>query len=338
MSWYINLLIKEQIYPKKIYEQNYKYAFLGTINWMKALSLIIDKKPNLLDEYKTYLTKRIKKFYKNKNDFSIIFENILMSFHYLNSLKIINNSISKTNIASITRTQIINWYYVIYYSAKAMTWVENKTYSEQHSGVAKDWHQLVTKNLIMHPFDLHLNTLVKKDYENQIKKYKIQFKATNNQSPLNKTPQNINNAYTAIIAYLKGTATFYREKAEKEIKENNKLKDFRQTKAQKIRDKKLEKKQINFLHEAFRYRGKANYRDSLFLMYKKEDNKEDKLFELMQNLENVGETFIKMSLIFIKQKAYIKRNKYYFENFYKDLKKHLLYDCNLVETLYKRDK
>ncbi len=338
MSWYINLLIEEQIYPKKIYEDDYKYAFLGTINWMKALSLIINEKSNLLDDYKRYLTKKIKKFYKNENDFSIRFENILMSYHYFNSLKTINNSVNKTNITSITRTQIINWYYAIYYSAKAMTWVENKTYSEQHSGVAKDWHELVKRNLIMEPFNLYLDTLVEKKYKEMIKKYKKELNATNLSRPLNKSPQNIYEAYDAIISYLQGTAKFYKEKKENEIKDRLKISNFRSKNNRIKRDEKLSKYFINFLHESFRYRGKANYRDSLFLMYKKEDHKEDKLFELMKNLENVGETFIKMSLIFIKQKAYIKKNKSYFEHFYKDLKKHLLYDCDLIEILYEENK
>ncbi len=336
MSWYIKLLMKEQIYPKKIYEDDYKYAFLGTINWMRALSFIIQANPNLLDKYKKYLNNKIKKFYKHKDDFAVIFENILMAFHYINSLKTINSIITIDTISSITRTQIINWYYAIYYSTKAMTWSENKLYSEQHAGVAKDWHELIKRNLVMEPFNFYLDSLVKEKYENKIEEYKKILKVPKVSKPLNRYPENISDAYAAILAYLQGTANFYREKKENEIKDKLGIDNFRKKINRQKRDNYLSKYFVNFLHEAFRYRGKANYRDSLFLMYKKEDNKEDKLYELMRDLEIVGETFINMSLIFIKQKAYTKKNKTYFENFYKDLKKHLLFDCHFVEILLEK--
>jgi len=335
MSSYIKLLETEQIPGKrKIHSEDYKFSFLGTINWMKSLSLIIKNDKELLDNYNNEIKKHIKSnTYQYSSDISIIFENILMSLHYFNSLKIINSQINKNFATSVVRSQIVNWYYILYYSAKAMIWAHNKTYQENHASVAKAWHQLVTKNLIMHPFDLHLNTLIKRDYEGYIKEYKVQFEATNSPRPLNNTSENTNDAHATIIAYLKGTANFYREKAEKEIKENNKLQSFRKDGARKIRDKKLEKKQINFLHEAFRYRGKANYRDSLFLAYKKEDKKEDEIFELLKNLEIVSRTFVEMALIFIKNKANTKKNRQYFEEFYKDLKQHLLFNCELIDKL-----
>jgi hypothetical protein len=336
MSWYIKLLIKEQkIYPKKIYEKDYKFAFEGTVNWMRALSLIIEEKSNLLDRYMTYLDKKIKKYYKHDDDFSIIFNNILMSFHYLNSIKTINNFLEKKTVSSVTRTQIINWYYAVYYSAKAMNWAENKLYSEQHSGVAKDWHELVKRNLIMEPFNLYLPTLVEKDYEKEIKKYKRVFKVPEISRPL-KYPKNTDYAYSAIISYLRGTAKFYKKKKEDELKDKHKINNFRSKKNKEIRDKYLDKYYVNFLHEAFRYRGKANYRDSIFLIYKKEDKKEEILYRFMKDLENVGETFIKMSLIFINKKCNTKKNRKYFINFYNDLKQHLLFDCDLIEMLFRK--
>ena len=336
MSWYIKLLIKEQkIYPKKIYEKDYKFAFYGTVNWMRALSLIIEEKSDLLNRYMTYLDKRIKKFYKHENDFSIIFNNILMSFHYLNSIKTINNFLKKNTVSSVTRTQIINWYYAIYYSAKAMNWAENKLYSEQHSGVAKDWHELIKRNLIMGPFNLYLSTLVEKEYKKEIKKYKKYFNASETSRPL-KYPENIEDAYAAIISYLQGTAKFYRERKENEIKDKLNIKNFRSQENRKKRDEYLSKHFVNFLYESFRYRGKANYRDSIFLIYKKEDQKEEILYRFMKDLENVGETFIKMSLIFINRKCNTKKNREYFTNFYKDLKQHLLFDCDLTEMLFRK--
>ena len=53
----------------------------------------------------------------NESDL-VVFENILMSIHNLHSLKTINTSIE--NPYSIARTQIISWYYSIYYASSAM--------------------------------------------------------------------------------------------------------------------------------------------------------------------------------------------------------------------------
>jgi len=45
------------------------------------------------------------------------------------------------------------------------------------------------------------------------------------------------------------------------------VKDFRTKIAQELRDKRLSGRGIGFLHQAFRYRGKANYREALYLGY-----------------------------------------------------------------------
>jgi hypothetical protein len=43
--------------------------------------------------------------------------------------------------------------------------------------------------------------------------------------------------------------------------------DFQTKSARELRDSRLEKKSICFVHQASRYRGKANYREALFLAY-----------------------------------------------------------------------
>ena len=48
-----------------------------------------------------------------------------------------------------------------------------------------------------------------------------------------------------------------------------KVSNFRSKNAQIVRDKRLNKKGMGFLHQAIRYRGKANNRETLFLGYGK---------------------------------------------------------------------
>src|SRR5690606_9636410 len=72
-------------------------------------------------------------------------------------------------------------------------------------------------------------------------------------------------------SYLSGTADWYREKEEKKIKNSKEYKEagyqhFKSKAAQQLRDSVLSNKSCCFLHEAFRYRGKSNYRDVTYLV------------------------------------------------------------------------
>ncbi|MEH2749546.1 hypothetical protein QE238_31000, partial [Klebsiella pneumoniae] len=67
--------------------------------------------------------------------------------------------------------------------------------------------------------------------------------------------------------------------------------NFRTKAAREVRDHALEKGQVNFLIQAFRYRGKANYRDSIFLSYG--DNNEAIIEEFIQDLYDVAIGFIR---------------------------------------------
>jgi hypothetical protein len=69
-----------------------------------------------------------------------------------------------------------------------------------------------------------------------------------------------------LLQYLNGTADFYADRVKTRLRVKHKLKDFRKKAAKVLRDNALED-QIAFLHYAFRYRGKANYRDAVFLTY-----------------------------------------------------------------------
>lgn len=88
----------------------------------------------------------------------------------------------------------------------------------------------------------------------------------------NKRPQTVAEATGVCLSYLKGTADHEREAAEDRVKSFRQIRDlgvdkFRTKAARQVRDKYLDGKVICFLNQAFRYRGKANYRDALYLGY-----------------------------------------------------------------------
>lgn len=130
-------------------------------------------------------------------------------------------------------------------------------------------------------------------------------------------------------SYLKGSAKWWREETEDNIKssnnyfKNNKISDFRKNEAKKIRDEKLKKISIGFLHQAFRYRGKANYRDAIYLSYGIE--KKDEICRLNEDLYLTLSAFIRMASHYCSKRV----ERGLWEEFIADLEQHSLLSHDL---------
>ena len=242
-----------------------------------------------------------------------------MALHNLHSIQAINKKID--NPYSIARTQIVSWYYTIYYASSSMLGAFSGNTQETHAGTAKVWQKEILENsLIMYPFNLSLNTLVEKD----VKEY-IQNLRNGNKFDLNNYPTDSIKAAGAIYSYLQGTAKYKKWQAEEEVKKSKEFKalgvsDFRKEMARELRDKKLEKRIVNFLVQAFRYRGKAHYRDSVFLSYG--DNRSDKLKQFIQDLKIVANSFLKVASAYVQ--ARVQENAW--DNFLSDLDSNLRFN------------
>ena len=95
----------------------------------------------------------------------------------------------------------------------------------------------------------------------------------------NKKPKTVDVACGACCSRLERTTDTCREKEEyrirclKEFREKG-FDNFRKKEARQIRDSYLAKKSCGFLHEAYRFRIKPNYRDVPFLIYPKDASKQ----------------------------------------------------------------
>ena len=292
----------EKWYLKKLYEETdqptLKFAFQGTVNWMRALAIIVEDEEfneNLKDFYKN-----IKRRNYNKKADLVVFENILMAIHNLHSLQSINKNID--NPYSIARTQIVSWYYTIYYASSAMIGASSGTIQETHSSTAKVWYtEFIKKDLVIYPFDLSVDTLVEKKVKEKIKELR-----SDNKYNLDNYPSGIEEAKGAMISYLNGTAGYKKWQIEEEVKKSKEfkklgVKNFRKKVARELRDKKLEKGIVNFLVQAFRYRGKAHYRDSVFLSYG--DDRTNDLKQFNKDLEVVAKVFLKMASRYVQMRV-----------------------------------
>jgi len=266
-----------------------RFAFQGTIYWMRALAEIVNT-GSCSDKVLKETYSKVKRRPSNKDADTFVFENMFMAYHNLASLNSINENV--VSLYDTCRSAIVSWYYAVYFSSSAMVAASSGSVQETHAATARVWQDdIVKRKLIPYPFDLYLPSLVTQKVDNEIAAYR-----KSNPYDLSNYPQDTEQAHGAVVSYLKGTAKYKKWEIEERIKSSSEfkklsVKDFRKKVARELRDKSLDKGQVNFLIQAFRYRGKANYRDSIFLSYG--DNNEDKIKQFSKDLQDVTSAFLR---------------------------------------------
>jgi hypothetical protein len=74
-----------------------------------------------------------------------------------------------------------------------------------------------------------------------------------------------------ILGYLSGTRKREVDKVKERLSAKHGFANFRTQVARTARDAAIRSKAYNFMHCAFRYRGKANYRDAIYIAYGSRD-------------------------------------------------------------------
>lgn len=172
------------------------------------------------------------------------------------------------------------------------------TLQDSHTKTANAWDlQIADRGLIFPPFDARISTLVKKEADQELTdlltspKFKLESRA----------PKTLDEARGACHSYLSGNADWWRWKVEENVKKSKEFRclnvsNFQTKDARSLRDKSFSQRSIGFLHQAIRYRGKANYRDALFLGYGKFT--ETALAGYVDDLSKVLDAFVTCAGIF----------------------------------------
>lgn len=266
------------------------FALPSTVNWMHALAkLVADKEINFRSASSFYAS--VQKRIFTQHEENTIFEQLLFAIHQLSALEALRSVPSKSDVA---RVGIVGWYYGIYAAASAMVAAQDGSFQDDHTGTANAWdRQFAATDKVMSPFSMRVSTLVEASFKTEIaaikcgNSYGLKIKSTNSTE-----------AYGACCEYLSGNAKWWKWKAEENIRASRDFKDlgvddFRTKAARELRDSRLSGKSVSFLHQAFRYRGKANYREALFLGYGQ--NVETLLNEYLDDLTTVLSGFVSMS-------------------------------------------
>lgn len=171
------------------------------------------------------------------------------------------------------------------------------SHPEVHTTAANQWFHSIAKRTganalpLPEPFVFGVPTLVEKDYRLYV---------ANNygagRRPTDTHAVTLADARPNCISALLGTAKWRREDKEEQIKKTLNIVDFKTgaggiAKANRLtRDTQLAQQCCGFLHQAFRARGKANYRDALYFGYG--DINRPALTQLLLDVELVLEKFL----------------------------------------------
>lgn len=292
-SWLLDRLFnhKEQPAPR--------FAFQGTVNWMRALAILADEETfsNQALKAKYHLIQPRK---ANPAADTLAYEMLLMGLHNLCGLKALCTS--ENNKYGIVRTAIISWYYCTYYSSKAMIAACSGSDPQTHAKSARVWQSdIVEKGFAVPPFSYMLSNVVAKTVESEVANLR-----QGNSHDLNHEPKNQVEAFGAVLSYLKGTAEYVKWQTEEEVKNSRAFRElgvdnFRKDAARALRDDYLQRDSVNFLVQAFRYRGKANYRDSIYLSYGADRTETISLF--VSDLSRVAERFLAMAAHYVARRT-----------------------------------
>lgn len=239
-----------------------RFALPATVNWMRALAILVDHHGVDFATARTLYGSVGKRPMAQKVE-NTIFEQLFLALHHLSALE----QMQAVGLpADLGRVGVLAWYYGISNAASAMVAAQCDQFQEDHAGTARHWDRVIAMpGLAMEPFAWRVSSLLERNFNLEVQAYKAGSSGT-----LQRKPRNATEARGAAAEYLSGSAKWYVWLTCKNLCEHRDFKglgvsDFRTKAARELRHRWLADRSVGFLHMASRYRGKANYREALFL-------------------------------------------------------------------------
>jgi len=242
------------------------YALPSTLHWMRGLAILSEAHAVSFQTGKAFY-QRVQRKHLPEPQLNSIYEQLLFS---LNQVAALDALVFAPNKADVARVGIVTWYYGVYGAASAMIAAADGSFPETHATTAKHWdRQFAIPGLILPPFADRIDRLCPADVEEALKVPRSRGK-----HPLTTKPQTTEEGWGCVAEYLSGTAGWEQWNIEQSVRSGREFRDlgvdnFRTKAARALRDEAFGRRSICFLHQASRYRGKANYRDAIFLAYGK---------------------------------------------------------------------
>jgi hypothetical protein len=244
-----------------------KFALPSTIHWMRALAILVDDNNLNFNAATNFYAGAVQRRSLRDDEVNTVCEQLLFALHQLASLQAMRDVPNKADVA---RIGIVAWYYGVYGAASVMIAAADGSVQDNHTATAQQWdRQLAANGLAMPPFADRLSTLVANTVEQELAPVRLR-----GSHHLTSLPKTTHEAWGCCAEYLAGTAGWEQRNVRERLVVESPFQalgvaDFRTAKAKALRDAWYARRSVFFLHQAFRYRGKANYRDAIYLAYGK---------------------------------------------------------------------
>jgi hypothetical protein len=241
-----------------------RFALPSTIHWIRALALLVESLRLDFTSARTFY-RSVQRRTMSDRELNSICEQLLFALHQMAALNAIATAPNKADVA---RIGIVAWYYGVYGAASAMVAAGDGSFPDTHAATAQQWdRQFAANKLVMPPFADRLSRLTDADVKAELEGPRARGKHS-----LTVKPTIPDQAWGCVAEYLAGTADWEQWNIRERVRLSREFKDlnvdsFRSGAARSLRDAAYAKRSIAFLHEASRYRGKANYRDAIYLAY-----------------------------------------------------------------------
>ncbi len=240
------------------------FALSSTLNWMRAEAILVK---NLDFKTAKAFYHKVQRKDLTEPQLNSVLEQLLFS---LNQISALQGLALVPNKADVARVGIVTWYYGVYGAASAMIAAADGSFPETHTTTALQWDRQITQaKLAMEPFGDRISSLIASKVTEDRK-----MPRSRGSHSLTTVPTTTDEAWGCHAEYLSGTAKWEQWNLEQRVRGSKEFKalgvdNFRTKAAQTLRDDAFARKSIAFLHQASRYRGKANYRDAIYLAYGK---------------------------------------------------------------------
>jgi hypothetical protein len=273
------------------------FALPSTVNWMRALRMLVGCGQINFATASAFYVGQTRRMMDTLHENTVL-EQLFLSLHHLSALDRLSAVVP---VADVARIGILAWYYGISNAASAMTAAQDGTFQEDHAGTARVWDNAVAmRGLALGPFGWRVSSLIERVFASEVNVYRA-----GSMAGLQVEPTTPADAEGAAASYLSGSAKWYAWRMTEEVRRSREFRalnvnDFRTKAARTLRDGRLGSRCIGFVHEASRYRGKANYREALFLAYGR--NIESTLAGFVADQTTVLRAFVAMAGAFASKK------------------------------------
>jgi hypothetical protein len=243
------------------------FALTSAVHWMAALShevqeehgTTFDLQTSALQSHFANIAPR-----RNVNNVAEIFEPLFASMNFATAL------VSAARRGGVEPWEspglVITWYYANYNAVRSMLAARSAAPGETHAKAISSLNDSGLRGDLPHPFNMVAAHRRLTEYDDELPSYPQARRSGGTAALVGRFDGTRSTAREMLLEYLSGTAGYEVWRVEERIKRGTTYANFRTAAARAERDRQL-KSEVNYLDCAFRYRGKSNYRDPIFMSY-----------------------------------------------------------------------